>query len=143
MSLTVDQFTKRCVERAESLAVNSVRATDETSVGFSWITLLAPIIEAAMMMLMDRLSGCGQSTEQRIKAINSGSTLAKFQVYKAVNNAIAEQRVPWNQSAPLRVTARDAILTEAKETPDDDLESAINDIDSYNFDAADAWSFTG
>ena len=150
MALTVDKFTKRCVKRAtESVTTTTTASNDgsgavgETKVGIAWMALLAPVIEAAMLMLMDRMGQCGDSTEQKLKKINDGSPSAKYQVHLAVNQAIAERGIRWRDAIPLRKVSRDSICEEAKETPDNDLAPVFDEVDGYHFDAADAWGFTG
>jgi hypothetical protein len=143
MALTVDQFTERCIKRAQA----SVRLPDvapSTNVGIAWMALLAPIIQAAMMALMDSLGNCGQkTTTEKLALINSGTVASRYQVHLAVNRAIAEQGIGWRDASPLRVTSREAIVTEAKETPDEDLVPVLEEVNGYHFDAADAWGFAG
>lgn len=134
--MKVDAFTQRAIQRAESGANNLVGSGN---VGIAWMALLGPIIQAAMMTLMDQFSSCGQTPEQRIKAINSRNTLAQFQVRKAVNEAIAEELVSWRDVAQLRKFASNAILDEAKETPDEEINDALVEIDNYNFNPSSAW----
>lgn len=143
MSLTVDEFTERCIKRAQA-SVGSSPEVSPGKVGILWESLLPSIIQAAMLAIMDSLGNCGQtSTSEKLALINSNTVGSRYRVHLAVNRAIAERKVPWKEASRLRVTSREAILEEAKETPDEDLVPVLEEVDSYHFDADNAWGFAG
>ena len=143
MSITVDEFTERCIQRARASVRNSPEVSAE-NVGVLWETLLPSIIQAAMLAIMDSLGSCGKtSTSEKLALINSNTVASRYRVHLAVNRAIAEKKVSWKEAASLRVASREAILEEAKETPDEELVPVLEEVDSYHFDANGAWGFAG
>lgn len=143
MSDRIEEFTKRCQARAQN-SVGGGKPEEGKVAVIEWIPFLAPLIQQAITYLMSRLGNCGQTNAQKMAALKSGSVVARWQVHQAMQDAINEKpELKWQQRIPLLTTGRDAILAEAKATKDEEIEATLDDVSSYQFDAADAWGFAG
>jgi len=117
-----DEFVARVHDRAQAQVSSRVA-------GFQFLPLLLPLIQSAISALIQRMGSCGDPQSKMIELVNSESVRADAMVSHCCAEAVHDY---WNdirrtERGTARRFLKDMIVTEAKESPDEELEGAIDE----------------